>query len=166
MELLQNLQTEIEKLQTNPSEVNIDQVVDLLSQAYELARDGLNRSQNADQFLKAQKRIEQLEPEMTSLKEQVETLASENKSHKENLEAISVFAEHVRTVLRGKVELMPGWNDEMKKLYSEKLDNGDMGELVKLSVEIENRFASEYKDSGKTLSIDDRTLVNPQLYEL
>lgn len=165
MELLQTLQIQIESLKANPSDVNIDQLTDILSQAYELARDGLDRSQSAAKFLDAQKRILKLEPQVTSLEEKNTTLTAENKQVKENLEAIESFIKYSRECVLGKVELIKSLSREMKESYATKISAAGGENLVDLIRDIENRFSAEFKESDRILQSTDKTFVNQELYK-
>lgn len=165
MELLQHLQNQIEKLKTNPSEVDIDQMVDLLSQAYELARDGLERSQSAVKFLDAQKKINELEPQVTTLEEKVSTLTAANQQLSEKQTALIPFIEHLRKCAGGKVEVLKSLSRERKDAYAEKIKAAEGEGLVELIMDIENRFTESFKDSTRMLTETGKSFVNVDLYK-
>jgi chromosome condensin MukBEF ATPase and DNA-binding subunit MukB len=76
-ELLSLLQGQVEHLRCNPQEIDIDHLVSLVSNAHELARDGLERSQSAARVPVLEEELSELQQQVKNLQEKVRTLTSE-----------------------------------------------------------------------------------------
>ncbi len=165
MDLLRTLQNQIETLRSDPTSVDVGSLVDLLSQAYELARDGLNRSQNASKYIKAQELIDELKPQIESLQTKNKSLNKVIEQAEADLEAMKIFADDLRQRTIGMVSLC-AYSAEVKKIHSAKLETCGYSELVELVAVVRDEFKRTFGEKKETLVSNDQIYINPKLYAL
>jgi len=167
MELLTEIRNAIDFLKAKPEEIDVTEMVRILSLCHEVGRDGLQRSQNAGLYLQLKPKLEQLEtrvPELEAeLVKQTDLLA---KACVEIDTFNEVLAEMRRDTL-GKLELTKSVEPGVRTAREKKINEGDIAGVLEVRSQVLSDFNKEWGQSAgaEKLSTATTGFVDHKLYQ-
>lgn len=149
MELLSEITRAIDFLKAKPEEVDVSDVISLLSTAHEVAKDGLNRSQQADLYHQLSPQFEELQESFNTLRETAEKDAVTLEATLRELEAFKELLAELRCEVAGQIDLIARYGEKRKRDL--KKDVGECGaeELIKMRRAIREDFINEWKETDR-----------------
>jgi len=162
MEILTALSATIDRLKADPAAVDIAEIIQQLSAAYNVANQGLHRSDAASRLPAALKRIDDLTTEIQTLTPQLDQLQQDRKQ----LQALQPVVQYLRDRLSALLKLH---NPQTFNLQSNAPETADPRELIDMLSRVEHEIQSSWITKPKPLhgiqvAIDRYPKQNPNLY--
>lgn len=158
MNVLNEITTFLDSINDNPGDIDLNQVKTILTISYEVAHDGLKRSQDAAEFSKLKPIYEELKTEYDSLVVEHSKFKVMNEKLNEDISKFSNLLDTLKDALKGKVHLIPTYSQELKDQYLEDIDSSSITRFISLNKIIENDFANTWKENEEVV-IDNSNLV-------
>jgi len=166
MELLTEISRMIDFLKSKPEECDVLEVIRVLSVAHEVARDGLQRSHQADQYTQLIPQLEQFETLVPQLKESKGNAEALLVNAQADLEAFKELLGELRADLIGKVELIGGYSAEYKDELKRGLEEKGIKELLSSRCKILSDFNGEWRTPSAPERLPAKgEFINHKLYQ-
>ena len=148
MDILKELQQTIELLTNSPSSIDVQNIRSILVNSYDVVRDGLKRSQNADQYVNIKNQAEILTGENTRLTAQVASLSAELDKLKPQISQFDTLFSDLKNKLAGKLQLLNSFTPEYKAVLAEQISKATPDIFYHLKVQIESAFTGQWSGAN------------------
>lgn len=152
MDLLREITDKIDFFKASPDQMDVDEVVSILTIAHEVAQDGLDRSQRAKDYDDAKKKLDTVTAELSETQSTLQTRTEEFNYYKQNYEDLSNVFNDLKNKLSGKLALIKKYSDQLRKVYADDIENADVQKFLKLQTQIEEDFNEEWKEKNDKIS--------------
>lgn len=153
MELLTELRNHIDLLGAKPGEVDIDETRRILSEAYSVALDGLNRSQDADRYRKLKPKVQEIETQRARLEASLSETATKLSAAEKQLEAFAGVLAEMRKESIGQVTLINRYSEERKEQLKADIESADVSGVLSLRSGIREDFNSEWSSQEPKIKL-------------
>lgn len=154
MELLSEIRRQIDLLSVKPEEIDVDETRTILSEAYEVARDGLERSQHADLYLQTKTRLEEIESERDNLNEALQETAAKLNAAEKKLEAFAGVLVELRREVGGQVALVKSYSANDREKLQNQAAECTISELLLLRSMVREAFNREWDTARDRIPLE------------
>ena len=155
MNILKQISNKIEKLKSHPEDVDIDFIVSLLSEAYSVAMDGLNRSNKAEKYNVLETQYNDTSSELSTIKLKLSTLKKESLINKDFVDCLKPLYEKLNNQMIGKIKLIESYSIEYKESIIKLLNNNDPLKFIELYDKVMQDFNNEWKKKPVKITNND-----------
>ena len=159
MDVLKELLAIIDGLDSNPSSVDLSNIRRVIVESYDVVRDGLKRSNYADQFIALKAKFDSLNSQHSILLSESVSLRSEVEKLQPQISSYASFFADSKQKLLGKLQLLKSFSPEYKKTLSKQIEDSLPDSFLFLLSLVENSFTAEWLTfpSASDISAQQRT---------
>jgi len=149
MDILTKLQNLIDSLDNSPDEIDLGNLRTILAEAYQVTRQGLNLSNDANRYKPLKKNYDVLVSNHETNLTKLDTSNEKLKLAENQIEILTPLIKNLKLSLIGKITLLNDYSPEMKVKLIDDIKNGDIEKLVESKLKIENDFETKWKPGKK-----------------
>jgi len=161
MEHLKKISNQIDRLKSNPDNLDVDFIITLLSESYTIAMDGLNRSLDANKYKELKKDYDTMVLGLSESNNRKDSLMIEVEKLKEFKESLSPIYEKLKSQCIGKIKLIDSYSPELKQKLINKIESNSKEFFNEVYDRVNNDFNNEWtKESTKVINNESKSLNN------
>lgn len=149
MDLLSEITRAIDFLKAKPDEVDVSDVISILSTAHAVAKDGLDRSHQAESFRVLKPRFEELRNSFNALGETANKDAADLQAALRELDTFKGLFAELRKEVSGQLDLIARYGDTRKRDLKKEIEEADVERFVRLRRAVREDFINEWKDADR-----------------
>lgn len=157
-----------DSLKSNPSEIDVNEIIDVLSCAYLAAADGIQRSGAAMLLPDALKELDSLKGSNLALRSEFSEIKSSLERASADLSKFDSLFSSMKASLKGKISLLSSYSDDFKQTMYRTLAGADVSAFLDLQLRFEEEFReSFFKQPGAKIDTGSRSteIINPKFYQ-